>query len=111
MGIAEGTLPQYMIEDLITEGVYDPGIFKAVFLMGGPGSGKSTVVDALSLSTLGLKKVNSDRAFEIGLKKAGLSLDLRKTPETVKELYQRKGKNFDNKNVRWLSCRSIRCYL
>ena len=24
MGINEGTLPQYMIEDLITEGVYDP---------------------------------------------------------------------------------------
>ena len=53
--------------------------------MGGPSSGKSTVVDGLSLSTLGLKKVNSDRAFEIGLKKAGLSLDLRKTPEPVKE--------------------------
>ena len=93
MGIAEGTLPEYMMEDLITEGVYDPGIFKAVFLMGGPGSGKSTVVDGLSLSTLGLKKVNSDRAFEIGLKKAGLSLDLRKTPETVKEPIRGKAKS------------------
>jgi len=93
MGIAEGTLPEYMIEDLITEGVYDPGIFKAVFLMGGPGSGKSTVVDGLSLSTLGLKKVNSDRAFEIGLKKAGLSLDLRKTPEPVKEPIRSKAKS------------------
>ena len=92
MGIAEGTLPEYMMEDLITEGVYDPGIFKAVFLMGGPGSGKSTVVDGLSLSTLGLKKVNSDRAFEIGLKKAGLSLDLRKTPEPVKEPIRGKAK-------------------
>ena len=93
MGIAEGTLPEYMMEDLITEGVYDPGIFKAVFLMGGPGSGKSTVVDGLSLSTLGLKKVNSDRAFEIGLKKAGLSLDLRKTPEPVKEPIRSKAKS------------------
>ena len=55
MGIAEGTLPQYMMEDLITEGVYDPGIFKAVFLMGGPGSGKSTVVEGLSLQLLDLK--------------------------------------------------------
>ena len=26
--------------DLINEGVRDPGIFKAVFLAGGPGSGK-----------------------------------------------------------------------
>jgi hypothetical protein len=39
MGIAEGTLPTYMYEDLITEGVYDPGTFKAVFFSGGPGSG------------------------------------------------------------------------
>ena len=97
MGIAEGTLPEYMMEDLITEGVYDPGIFKAVFLMGGPGSGKSTVVDGLSLSTLGLKKVNSDRAFEIGLKKAGLSLDLRKTPEPVKEPIRGKAKSLTAK--------------
>lgn len=29
--------------DFITEGVEDPHIFKAVFLLGGPGSGKSTV--------------------------------------------------------------------
>ena len=97
MGIAEGILPQYMMEDLITEGVYDPGIFKAVFLMGGPGSGKSTVVDGLSLATLGLKKVNSDRAFEIGLKKAGLSLDLRKTPEPVKEPIRGKAKTLTAK--------------
>ena len=37
--------------------------FKAVFLMGGPGSGKSTVVSKLSLNALGLKTVNTDRAF------------------------------------------------
>jgi len=77
MGIAEGTLPAYMYEDLITEGVYDPGTFKAVFFSGGPGSGKSTVVDALSLKALGLKLVNTDKAFEVGLKKAGMTLDLR----------------------------------
>ena len=78
MGIAEGNLPSYMMEDLITEGVYDPGTFKAVFFSGGPGSGKSTVVDALSLKSLGLKLVNTDKAFEVALKKAGLSLDLSK---------------------------------
>ena len=77
MGIAEGNLPTYMYEDLITEGVYDPGTFKAVFFSGGPGSGKSTVVDALSLKSLGLKLVNTDKAFELGLKKAGMTLDLR----------------------------------
>lgn len=77
MGIIETFLPDYIIEDLIQEGVYDPGVFKAVFLMGGPGSGKSTVVDKLSLKALGLKLVNTDKAFENGLKKAGLTLDLR----------------------------------
>tara|TARA_B110000211_G_scaffold207352_1_gene243059 strand:+ start:129 stop:1418 length:1290 start_codon:yes stop_codon:yes gene_type:complete len=77
MGIVESKLPSYMIEDLITEGVYDPGVFKAVFLMGGPGSGKSEVVTGLALKALGLKLINTDQAFEKGLKKAGLSLDLR----------------------------------
>ena len=77
MGINEETVPWYIREDLITEGVYDPGIFKAVFLMGGPGSGKSTVVDRLALKPLGLKLVNTDKAFEAGLKKAGMGLDLR----------------------------------
>ena len=33
------------LKALITEGVYDPGIFKAIFLAGGPGSGKSFIVD------------------------------------------------------------------
>ena len=28
---------------LLMKGVYDPGIFKAIFLAGGPGSGKSFV--------------------------------------------------------------------
>jgi len=78
MGIVESKLPSYMIEDLITEGVYDPGVFKAVFLMGGPGSGKSEVVTGLALKALGLKLINTDQAFEKGLKKAGLSLDLSK---------------------------------
>ena len=77
MGIKEEHVPHYINEDLIMEGVYDQGIFKAVFLMGGPGSGKSTVVERLSLKALGLKLVNTDKAFEVGLKKAGMSLDLR----------------------------------
>jgi predicted kinase/nicotinamide mononucleotide adenylyltransferase len=77
MGITESHIPDYMIEDVLQEGVYDQGIFKAVFFMGGPGSGKSEVVDGLALKSLGLKLINTDNAFERGLKKAGLSLDLR----------------------------------
>ena len=86
MGIAEGTLPNYMMEDLIQEGVYDPGIFKAVFLAGGPGSGKSTVVKSLGLSALGLRVINSDKAFERGLKKAGRSLDLSQGVDDIKDI-------------------------
>ena len=43
----------------IEEGPNDPAIFKAVFLAGGPGSGKSYVATKI-LSGLGLKPVNSD---------------------------------------------------
>ena len=79
MSIKEETMPNYMFEDMLTEGVYDQGIFKAVFLMGGPGSGKSTVVDALSLKTLGLKMINSDVHFERLMKDANMSMKMTKT--------------------------------
>tara|TARA_B100001093_G_scaffold476997_1_gene503867 strand:- start:1898 stop:2572 length:675 start_codon:yes stop_codon:yes gene_type:complete len=59
----------------IMEGVNDPAIFKAVFLAGGPGSGKSFVVGKTSLKALGFRLINSDDAFETGLKKAGLTTD------------------------------------
>ena len=55
----------------IQEGVYDPNIFKAVFLAGGPGSGKSFVVRTTT-GGLGLKIVNSDDIYERDLEKAGL---------------------------------------
>ena len=59
----------------IMEGVNDPSIFKAVFLAGGPGSGKSFVVGKTALKALGFRLINSDVAFENGLKKAGLTTD------------------------------------
>ena len=59
----------------IQEGLYDPNIFKAFFMAGGPGSGKSYVVRKSTGGT-GLKIVNSDEAFERLLKQAGLSLKM-----------------------------------
>ncbi len=59
----------------LQEGVYDPNIFKAFFLAGGPGSGKSYVVRRTT-GGMGLKIVNSDNAFEKLLKDAGLSLKM-----------------------------------
>ncbi len=99
MGIVESSLPDYMIEDLITEGVYDQGTFKAVFFSGGPGSGKSTVVQKLSLKALGLKMVNTDAAFENGLKKAGMSLDLRGADFDKVDPIRAKAKSITTKNM------------
>ena len=65
----------------LQEGLNDPNIFKAFFLAGGPGSGKSFVVRATTGGT-GLQIVNSDDAFERYLKQAGLS---QKMPESEKE--------------------------
>jgi len=59
----------------LQEGLYDPNIFKAFFLAGGPGSGKSYVARKATGGT-GLKSVNSDDAFEHMLKQAGLSLKM-----------------------------------
>ena len=69
----------------LNEGVYDPGIFKAIFLAGGPGSGKSFVANELlgipkggfskmdmSFAPSGVKLVNSDPEFEYFLKNVGV---------------------------------------
>ena len=56
----------------LQEGVYDPNIFKAFFLAGGPGSGKSFVVRKTT-GGLGMRVVNSDDIFEKLLDKEGLS--------------------------------------
>ena len=62
----------------LQEGVYDPNIFKAIFLAGGPGSGKSYVVRRTT-GGLGMKIVNSDDIYEKMLKDAGLEA----TPEDI----------------------------
>jgi len=63
----------------LEEGVNDPAIFKAVFLAGGPGSGKSFMAGKTGLGALGFRIVNSDDAFESAMNKAGLKMD----PESI----------------------------
>ena len=70
-------------EQFLKEGVYDPNIFKAVFMAGGPGSGKSFIAGKTT-GGLGLKIINSDNAFERILKKEGLSLKM-PGPETIEK--------------------------
>lgn len=72
--------------EFISEGVNDPGIFKAVFLAGGPGSGKSFMAGRTGLQSLGLKAVNPDHAFEAALRAAGMEA----TPENI---YSDKGQS------------------
>ena len=60
----------------LQEGLQDPNIFKAFFLAGGPGSGKSFVVRKTTGGT-GLRIVNSDDIFEKYLKDAGFDMDMR----------------------------------
>ena len=79
------------LNQIITEGVYDPGIFKAFFLAGGPGSGKTFVTRSAFAGT-GLKLVNSDAAFERGLKKAGLSLKMPDAEEYFRNIVRAKAK-------------------
>jgi len=75
------TIKESILEQMIVEGVDDPGILKCVFMAGGPGSGKSfTAMEIFgidkklksSFSSYGLKSVNSDAAFEKGLKDNGI---------------------------------------
>jgi shikimate kinase len=63
----------------VDEGPNDPAIFKAIFLAGGPGSGKSFIVGRTGLPALGFKVVNSDDAFELAMNKAKLIMD----PDTI----------------------------
>ena len=75
----------------LNEGVYDPGIFKAFFLAGGPGSGKTFVTQSAFAGT-GLKVVNSDAAFERGLKKANLSLKMPDEEEYFRNIIRQRAK-------------------
>ena len=75
----------------LSEGVYDPGIFKAFFLAGGPGSGKSFVTHSAFAGT-GLKVVNSDVTFERNLKKANLSLSMPDEEEYFRNIIRSRAK-------------------
>jgi dephospho-CoA kinase len=69
----------YEVFSDVAEGVHDPAIFKVVFLVGGPGSGKSYVSNKLGLRAMGLVTINSDNALEYLMGKH--NLDLKMPPE------------------------------
>ena len=74
----------------LVEGINDPGILKAVFLSGGPGSGKTYVAkglfgipDRVNVSQSGMKMVNSDKELKYLLNKFGFGTDLDSLPDEV----------------------------
>jgi|TARA_Y100000034_G_scaffold127386_1_gene180099 dephospho-CoA kinase len=73
-------------EEILQEGINDPNLFKAIFMAGGPGSGKSFVSTKATDVTQGLKVINSDTALEFLLKKAGMSKKMiGMTPEELEK--------------------------
>ena len=80
----------------LQEGLQDPNIFKAFFLAGGPGSGKSYVVRKTTGGT-GLRVVNSDDAFESLLQKAGLSLKMPPEEEEPRDVVRDRAKKITAK--------------
>ena len=80
----------------LQEGVYDPNIFKAVFLAGGPGSGKSYVVQRTT-GGLGMRVVNPDTAFEKLLRDANLSLKMPETEQGPRDVVRAKAKALEMK--------------
>jgi predicted kinase len=99
-------IKESLLEQMITEGVDDPGILKCVFMAGGPGSGKSfTAMEIFgidkrlkqSFASTGLKSVNSDSAFEKGLKDNGIDpKNLAKIEKEDAELWDKISNNDDS---------------
>ena len=76
----------------IIEGVNDPGIFKAIFMVGGPGSGKDFILGKI-IKGAPLVEINSDTAFEILSKKEGISLIMTGTTDRKRDEVRGRAKN------------------
>lgn len=77
--------------DVLSEGVHDQGIFKAVFLAGGPGSGKDYVLSN-TLEGQGLVEINSDKALEFLMDKKGLDKTMPATEKDKRDIVRTRAK-------------------
>ena len=82
----------------LQEGLYDPNIFKAFFLAGGPGSGK-TFVTRGAFGGTGLRVINSDQAFENALKKNNLSLKMPDSESEARDMLRARAKATSDKTL------------
>jgi len=92
MNIKEDIDINYEFEQILSEGVHDKGIFKAVFLAGGPGSGKDYVL-ANTLEGHGLTEINSDKALEYLMDKTGLDKKMPASEKAKREAVRGRAKN------------------
>jgi predicted kinase len=74
--------------EILTDGVFDQNIFKAVFMAGSPGAGKSTIANKL-FGGSGLKTLNVDNFWQLYKAK-----DKEGNYERYWELYKVQEKNF-----------------
>lgn len=81
------------IIELINEGINDPAIFKVVFIIGGPGSGKSYISKRLALSALGYTTINSDVAFEYLMKKHGIDPKMPPAEKEKRDIVRQRAKD------------------
>jgi hypothetical protein len=79
-------------ESILAEGVHDKGIFKAVFLGGGPGSGKDYVLSN-TLDGHGMIEINSDKALEYLMDKENLDKKMPDNEEAQRNIIRKKAKN------------------
>lgn len=77
--------------EILSEGVHDQGIFKAVFLAGGPGSGKDYVLSN-TLEGQGLVEINSDKALEFLMDKKGLDKTMPATEKDKRDIVRTRAK-------------------
>jgi len=81
-----------MVQNILTEGVHDTAIFKAVFLSGGPGSGKDYILDN-TLAGHGLTEINSDKALEFLMDKNNLDKKMPESEAEARNLVRGKAKD------------------
>ena len=79
-------------DKILTEGVHDQSIFKAVFLAGGPGSGKDYVLSN-TLEGQGLVEINSDKALEFLMDKKGLDKTMPATEKDKRDIVRTRAKS------------------
>jgi len=92
MGIKESTEIDVLFEEVLEEGVHDKAIFKAVFLAGGPGSGKDYVLDN-TLAGHGLTEINSDKALEFLMDKEKLDKRMPEDEQAQRDAVRSRAKN------------------